>query len=299
MAAGHGLDRQSRRLRRPLETTRTQKRLADDQRPAPQGAGARCCTLHEGLNSTRRDSGDKVEALYRFLEDLGLPAGSGAAAAGPAQEAGRLQEAEEYGPAVGDPLRRAGPVCGDPGGRAAWSWRSLPGCCGQVLTQYSVGTIPVALDQVSVSEITRNDRHTARVSLLAGGQRPRAAGGGPGRRHCSARTTGRPWPCGASSLAPTGMDADGHVSCRTSMPPWPSPRRACPVSYPVTDVTGAELRPAFVVEPAAVSLFPMLRLERGGPDKEYRFTAPAAGTGGGGTVPRRRPVAAILPRRAA
>ena len=29
-----------------------------------------------------------------------------------------------------------------------------------VLTQYSVGTIPVALDQVSVSEITRNDRHT-------------------------------------------------------------------------------------------------------------------------------------------
>ena len=31
----------------------------------------------------------------------------------------------------------------------------------QILTQYSIGTIPVSLDQVSVSEITRNDRHTA------------------------------------------------------------------------------------------------------------------------------------------
>ncbi len=39
-----------------------------------------------------------------------------------------------------------------------------------VLTQYSVGTIPVSLDQVSVSEITRNDRHTAQVPLSAGGQ---------------------------------------------------------------------------------------------------------------------------------
>ena len=37
-----------------------------------------------------------------------------------------------------------------------------------VLTQYSVGTIPVALDQVSVSEITRNDRHTTSYLFLLG-----------------------------------------------------------------------------------------------------------------------------------
>lgn len=35
-----------------------------------------------------------------------------------------------------------------------------------VLTQYSVGTIPVSLDQVSVSEITRNDRHTTKYLFL-------------------------------------------------------------------------------------------------------------------------------------
>ena len=37
-----------------------------------------------------------------------------------------------------------------------------------VLTQYSVGTIPVSLDQVSVSEITRNDRHTTSYLFLLG-----------------------------------------------------------------------------------------------------------------------------------
>ena len=40
----------------------------------------------------------------------------------------------------------------------------------QVLTQYSVGTIPVSLDQVSVTEITRNDRHATRYLFFAGRQ---------------------------------------------------------------------------------------------------------------------------------
>ena len=38
----------------------------------------------------------------------------------------------------------------------------------QVLTEYSVGTIPVSLDQVSVSEITRNDRHGVKYFFLLG-----------------------------------------------------------------------------------------------------------------------------------
>ena len=36
----------------------------------------------------------------------------------------------------------------------------------QVLTQYSVGTIPAALDQVTVGDISRNDRHTCRYFFL-------------------------------------------------------------------------------------------------------------------------------------
>ena len=37
-----------------------------------------------------------------------------------------------------------------------------------VLTQYDIGTIPAALDQVSVTEITRNDRHCYRYAFLLG-----------------------------------------------------------------------------------------------------------------------------------
>lgn len=53
------------------------------------------------------------------------------------------------------------------------------------------------------------------------------------------------------------------------------------VSWPVTDVGGAELRPAFVVE-RLLGLFPGLRVEREDPGKEYRLTAvqPALETAG-------------------
>lgn len=37
-----------------------------------------------------------------------------------------------------------------------------------ILTQYSVGTIPVTLDALNVSEMTRNDRHTVRALFLLG-----------------------------------------------------------------------------------------------------------------------------------
>ena len=37
-----------------------------------------------------------------------------------------------------------------------------------VLTQDSVGTIPVSLDRVSLAEMTRNDRHAVRVLFLMG-----------------------------------------------------------------------------------------------------------------------------------
>lgn len=53
------------------------------------------------------------------------------------------------------------------------------------------------------------------------------------------------------------------------------------VSWPVTDVGGAELRPAFVVE-RLLGLFLGLRVEREDPGKEYRLTAvqPALETAG-------------------
>ncbi len=84
-------------------------------------------------------------------------------------EAGRLQEAEETAQlweilcAILDQFVE---ILGDePLGTDEFS-RLLR----QVASQYSVGTIPVSLDQVSVTEITRNDRHTDPVPVSAGGQ---------------------------------------------------------------------------------------------------------------------------------
>ena len=109
---------------------------------------------------------DYVEALYGFMEELKLETALTERMHAQA-EAGRMQEAEE----------------------TAQLWEILCGVLDQfveilgeehleqseferlfrlVLTQYSVGTIPVALDQVSVSEITRNDRHTTSYLFLLG-----------------------------------------------------------------------------------------------------------------------------------
>lgn len=87
----------------------------------------------------------------------------------------------------------------------------------QILTQYSVGTIPVALDQVSVSEITRNDRHTDRYLFCWGPMttfcrtRARAAAS-------SMTTTGMNWPSGVWSWLPRAWSA-WVWNCRISTRP--------------------------------------------------------------------------------
>ncbi|MBE6995981.1 MAG: ATP-dependent nuclease subunit B, partial [Ruminococcaceae bacterium] len=107
---------------------------------------------------------EKVEALYTFMESVGLQAALEEQMRAQAA-AGRLQDMEE----------------------TAQLWEILCGVLDQfveildkekldldvftrlfrqILSEYSVGTIPVALDQVSVSEITRNDRHTGKYTFL-------------------------------------------------------------------------------------------------------------------------------------
>ena len=59
------------------------------------------------------------------------------------------------------------------------------------------------------------------------------------------------------------------------------PVKGLTVSYPVSDVNGSQLRPAFVVE-RLLKLFPRNRLEREKDEKEYRLSAvvPALETAG-------------------
>ena len=211
---------------------------------------------------------DYVEALYGFMEELKLEMALTERMHAQA-EAGRMQEAEE----------------------TAQLWEILCGVLDQfveilgeehleqseferlfrlVLTQYSVGTIPVALDQVSVSEITRNDRHTTSYLFLLGANDhvlpdPGQSGGllnEDDRQALALRGV---------ELAPTGMERMG-IELQNLYAALAQPTAGLTVSYPVTDVSGSELRPAFVVERLR-KLFPELRVEHERADKAYRLSA--------------------------
>ncbi len=71
--------------------------------------------------------------------------------------------------------------------------------------------------------------------------------------------TVRRWPSGASGWPPTGMERMG-IELQNLYAALAQPTAGLTVSYPVTDVSGSELRPAFVVERLR-KLFPELRVE--------------------------------------
>ena len=152
----------------------------------------------------------------------------------------------------------------------------------QVLTQYSVGTIPAALDQVTVGDIGRNDRHTCRYFFLLGANdhvlpAPAAAGGilNESDRDELASVGLR--------LAPRGMERMS-LELQNLYAALCQPTEGLFLSYPVSDGAGTALRPAFVVERLRL-LFPDVPPRRSDPGRPYRLTAEipaleAAGRGG-------------------
>ena len=152
----------------------------------------------------------------------------------------------------------------------------------QVAGQYSVGTIPVSLDQVSVTEITRNDRHTDKYLFLLGANDHvlPAVGQSGGilndddREELAQR---------GIRLAPSGMEQMG-IELQNLYAALAQPTEGLTVSYPAADVTGAELRPAFVVD-RLLALFPAVRVEREPLDRSYRLTAPLPALEAAGTDP--------------
>lgn len=211
---------------------------------------------------------EKISALYSFMEELDLQASLERQMQAQA-EAGRLQEAEETAQLweiLCGVLDQFAEILGDESVKLDAFTRLF---C-QVLTQYSVGTVPVSLDQVTVHEITRNDRHTTRYLFLLGANDhvlpdPGQSGGilNEDDREELARR--------GIELAPTGMERMG-MELQNLYAALAQPTEGLVVSYPVTDVSGAELRPAFVVG-RLLNLFPGLKVEKESIDKEYRLTA--------------------------
>lgn len=231
----------------------------------------RVCTplrqLAEGLKAGETAK-EKVESLYIFLESLSLQQSLEQQMEQQAAD-GRLQDAEETAQLweiLCGVLDQFVEILGD----EPMDLDEFTRLLRQILTQYSIGTIPVSLDQVSVSEITRNDRHTVRHLIFLGANDHvlPAVGQSSGilnedDREELARAGIR--------LAPSGMEQMG-IELQCIYASLTQPTEGLWLSYPVSDVTGSVLRPAFLVE-RLLTLFPALQVRQESTDKEYRLTA--------------------------
>lgn len=182
--------------------------------PSAVGSVLPLLTLAEGLKAGKT-AWEKVNSLYTFLETLGLQSALEKQMEEQAA-AGRLQDAEETAQLweiLCGVLDQFVEILGDEPMELDEFTRLLR----QVLTQYSVGTIPVSLDQVSVTEITRNDRHTTRYFFLLGANDHVLPGVGQsgGILNDDDRM---PWPSTASSWRPAAWTR-WLSSCKISMPP--------------------------------------------------------------------------------
>ena len=239
--------------------------------------------LAEGMKTAQTARG-KVEALYVFIEKLNLSQALEAQMRALA-EAGHLQAAEETAQLwdiLCGVLDQFVEILDD----EVMDLEEFTRLFRQILTQYSVGTIPVSLDQVSVSEITRNDRHSMKYLFLLGVNDHVIPGTGQtgGILNSDDRDA---LSLQGVELAPGGMDVVG-MELQYLYAALAQPTEGLTVSYPVSDVSGAELRPAFVIDRVR-KLFPDIKLETQSADKEYRLTAihpalEAAGRRGGGEL---------------
>ena len=223
--------------------------------------------LSEGLKAAET-AGEKIDALYAFLEKLELQRQLEEQMQRLA-ERGWLQRAEETAQlwqVLCGVLDQFMELLGDTPLNTDEFLRLLR----QVVTQYSIGTIPVALDQVTVSEISRNDRHTARHFILLGVNDHviPSAGSGGGILNDDDRDA---LTALGVRLAPRGMEMLS-IELQNLYAALAQPTESLTVSYPVADVSGTELRPAFVIERIR-SLFPTVEVEKEPVGKPWRYSA--------------------------
>lgn len=222
--------------------------------------------LVEGLKE--KSAAGKVNALYDFVEELQLQ-GTLEQQMHAQAEAGRLQDAEETAQLweiLCGVLDQFVEILGD----TPLDLDEFTLLLCQIITEYSVGTIPVSLDQVSVSEITRNDRNAVKYLFLLGTNdhvipNPGQSGGilnEDDREELALQ---------GIELSPSGMDRMG-MELQYLYTALVRPTEGLFISYPITDVSGAELRPAFAIDRLR-TLFPGIGIEKDDIHKKYRLTA--------------------------
>ena len=253
---GYGLDMTEERTVRLEEINRIREKVR-----GPLSA------LADGLKQ-RPAARDKARTLYEFAAAAGVPDAL-REKADELLSAGQVQLAEEYAQLwqiFCDVLDQFVEILGD----TELDGEEFARLLRLVLTQYSVGTIPATLDQVKVSEITRNDRHRVRVLFLLGANDhllPQIdKDGGVLDSDDRQALAQRDIPLSDATFDALDNELQNIYACLAQ------PTEQLHISWPVTDVTGAELRPSFVVERVRL-LFPRLKVQR--ENGAYRMTLPA------------------------
>ena len=226
--------------------------------------------LYEGVRGTGDVEG-KVTALYNYLTEIALPEELQRQTETLWQR-GETQRAEEL-------AQLWNVLCGvldqfvEMLGGTELDVEEFARLMRLVLTQYSVGTIPVSLDRVSLAEMTRNDRHAVRVLFLMGANDHvlPAVGGSGGILKDEDRAALEALDV---RLAPYGM-AQFRLELQNLYAALAQPTDRLYISYPRFDNAGAELRSSFVVG-RVQTLCPSVKVETEDADKAYRLTTALA-----------------------
>lgn len=246
------------------DEARARLKTVNALRERVQGPFAR---LKKGVGGSG-EAEQKVRALYDYLEEVNLPETLQAQteqlfAAGDAQ---RAEETAQLWGILCGVLDQFVEILGD----TTLDAEEFASLMRLVLTQYSVGTIPVTLDAVNLCEMTRNDRHTVRALFLLGandGVLPAAENRGGVLRDEDREALERQ----QIFLAPHGME-QFHLEIQNLYAALAQPTEKLTVSYPVSDGKGAEKRPSFVIGRIARLLL-SISVETESADKEYRLSA--------------------------
>lgn len=237
--------------------------------------------LYEDLK-VGKTARDKAKSLYMFAQNCGVPRAL-EQKVNELLESGEVQLAEETG-------QLWEILCGvldqfvEILGESELSGEEFAKLLRLVLTQYSVGTIPATLDQVKVSEITRNDRHRVKCLFLLGANDHLlpSLDGGKGILDDADREMlqQREILLSDASVDPLDQELEYIYAALAQ------PMEKLWVSWAVTDLNATQLRPSFVVNRIA-KLFPQLKVLHESGDYRYHVASSAlelAGEEPGGAV---------------
>ena len=222
--------------------------------------------LADGMKEQKTAKG-KLEVLWRFLEELEL-ARQLEERTERLEELGQLQRAMEYSQ-LWDLLCEVTDQFADILQDTQTDTEEFVRLLKLVLTQYDVGTIPAALDQVQVSQITRSDHSRVKCLFLMGANDHvlPAVQSGTGLLTKEDREQLRRQ---GIELSPSGTDLF-HMELLYLYAALAQPTERLYVTWPASDLNGSPLRPSFVVGRVR-GLLPEVKEDV--PAADCRLTAP-------------------------